>query len=408
MTRKCLLTAMFVLLCSQVHGGMLEDYTRIAMENNPGLKARHAGYEAALQRVDQSGVLPDPDFSFGYVIAPDDSKTDPMKLRFGVSQMFPWIGTLKAENQAASLTAQAGRNQYLAARDSLYYEVAAAYYPLLELMVIRKLERQNKGLLDTYKTMALKRFENGTGSMVDVLLADIRLKDTETALDILDMKETALLTAFNTLLNRNPDEPVAFDSEPGSEPLPDIPAEESPFSENPSLKALDLFVKAGEARERVAEKQSYPRFGVGLSYELAVENRDDGDEVMAEFSMSLPVFRKKYRASIKEALFMRQSAAHEKEDLLNTLAARYAMTRFDLEQQRRMVSLYDRQIRTLSQALDLRVSGYANTGKGFEDLLDTRSQLLDYEKMRVSAEIRFRMELARLNTLTGRTYGDEN
>ena len=105
---------------------------------------------------------------------------------------------------------------------------------------------------------------------------------------------------------------------------------------------------------------------------------------------------------------MRQSAAHEKEDLLNTLAARYAMTRFDLEQQRRMVSLYDRQIRTLSQALDLRVSGYANTGKGFEDLLDTRGQLLDYEKMRVSAEIRFRMELARLNTLTGRTYGDEN
>ena len=39
MTRKCLLTAMFVLICSLAHGGMLEDYTRIAMENNPGLKA---------------------------------------------------------------------------------------------------------------------------------------------------------------------------------------------------------------------------------------------------------------------------------------------------------------------------------------------------------------------------------
>ena len=84
------------------------------------------------------------------------------------------------------------------------------------------------------------------------------------------------------------------------------------------------------------------------------------------------------------------------------------MTRFDMEQQRRMVSLYERQIQTLSQALDLRVTGYANTGKGFEDLLDTRSQLVDYGKMKVSAEIRYRMELARLNTLTGRTYGNEN
>lgn len=408
MTRKLLFAAMLLLICSPVHGDMFEDYARTAMENNPGLKARHADYQAALQRVDQAGVLPDPDVSFGYVIAPDESTSEPMKLRFAISQMFPWIGTLKAENEVSHLTAQAGFHQYLAARDTLYYEVAAAYYPLLELMVYRQLERENKELMGTYKAMALARYENGTGSMAEVLQADIRLKDTETALDILDIKETALLTVFNKLLNRNPDEPVAFDSEPGSEPLPDIPGFQTPFSENPSLKAYELNVKAGEARERAVVKQSYPRFGIGLSYELAVENPDAGDEVMAEISMSLPIFRKKYRASINEARFMRQSAAHEKEDLLNTLEARYAMTRFDMEQQRRMVSLYERQIQTLSQALDLRVTGYANTGKGFEDLLDTRSQLVDYGKMKVSAEIRYRMELARLNTLTGRTYGNEN
>ena len=39
-------------------------------ENNPELKAQFYQYNAALERVDQQNVLPDPTLSFGYFISP--------------------------------------------------------------------------------------------------------------------------------------------------------------------------------------------------------------------------------------------------------------------------------------------------------------------------------------------------
>ena len=46
----------------------LDDYFKIAAENNPGLQAMHKEYEAALQKVPQVSILPDPTFSLGYFI----------------------------------------------------------------------------------------------------------------------------------------------------------------------------------------------------------------------------------------------------------------------------------------------------------------------------------------------------
>ena len=46
----------------------LNDYFKIAAENNPGLQAKYKAFEAAVQRVPQVSTLPDPSFSFGYFI----------------------------------------------------------------------------------------------------------------------------------------------------------------------------------------------------------------------------------------------------------------------------------------------------------------------------------------------------
>jgi len=46
----------------------LEEYFRIAAENNPGLQAKYKEFEASMQKVAQVNSLPDPTFSFGYVL----------------------------------------------------------------------------------------------------------------------------------------------------------------------------------------------------------------------------------------------------------------------------------------------------------------------------------------------------
>ena len=81
----------------------LEDYFKIAAENNPGLLSQYKDFEAALQKVPQVSTLPDPSFSFGYFVSPVETRVGPQQARFSLTQMIPWFGTLKAQGDAATL-----------------------------------------------------------------------------------------------------------------------------------------------------------------------------------------------------------------------------------------------------------------------------------------------------------------
>ena len=208
--KSVLITILFLWLAAFnfAHAQTLEEFFKIAAENNPGLRAEYKAYEAALQKVPQVSSLPDPTFSFGYFIESVETRVGPQKAKFSLTQMFPWFGTLKAQGDAAALMADAKFQAFLDTRNKLYYEVAAAYYPFYELNRIRKIERDNITILETYKAIALQKFQNGAGTMVNVLRVDIMLKDAQTNLRILDDKEKPLLAAFNQLLNRAQNEPV--------------------------------------------------------------------------------------------------------------------------------------------------------------------------------------------------------
>lgn len=60
----------------------LNDYFKIAAQNNPGLQSKYKEFEAALQKVDQVSTLPDPNISFGYFISPVETRVGPQRARF--------------------------------------------------------------------------------------------------------------------------------------------------------------------------------------------------------------------------------------------------------------------------------------------------------------------------------------
>ncbi len=107
-------------------------YLKQAAENNPGLQAKYAAFEAALQRVAQVNALPDPTLSFGYFISPVETRVGAQRARFSLTQMFPWFGTLAAQESRATLAAEAKYQEFLNAKNEIYYKVKAAWYPLYE------------------------------------------------------------------------------------------------------------------------------------------------------------------------------------------------------------------------------------------------------------------------------------
>ncbi|MDB4584059.1 TolC family protein [Draconibacterium sp.] len=388
----------------------LDEYLQTAAENNPGLQAKYKEFEATLQKVPQVNSLPDPIFSFGYFISPVETRVGPQRAKFSLSQMFPWFGTLEAKADATSLMAEAKYQAFLDARNKLYFNVAAAYYPLYELNRMKEIEQKNIDILESYKTIATSKFKNGISPMTDVLRVDIMLKDATTNLSILNKKEKILRTTFNNLLNRDENEEVVIGNSFEAESVSENFRKDSLLTNNPLLNALDLKRKASEANETVAQKEGLPKLGVGLDYAIVgsrtdMDVTDNGKNIlMPMVSVSIPIFRKKYRAAEKEAQLMQESYSLQKEETINMLTSNYEATWFQIQQQLELIDLYNEQIQETNQTLNLLFSAYGNSGKDFEEVLRMQQQLLKYEKMKATAEVQYQTALAKLNYITAKTY----
>ena len=391
-----------------VEGQTINDYYTIAAENNPELKAKYKEFEAAMQKIPQVSSLPDPNLSLGYMIAPVNKSFEAQTLRFTLSQMFPWFGTLKAQKNAATLMAESKYQVFLNAKNQLFSQVANAYYPLYELLKLKEIEQENIKILESYKNIANAKFENGTGSLVDILRVDIMINDAKTNLEILTKKEPAVTSWLNSILNRKYNEKIIISKELETIQLP-IDYRKDSIATNPLLQELELKKQASEAAIEVARKQGLPKLGIGLEYDFMTKDRNgfndsDKDMFMPMVTVSLPIFRKKNKAATNEAKLMQESYSFQKETFENKLNGTYYKLVFELEKERDLLKLYEGQVKTLTKSLNLLFSYYSNANKDFEEVLRMQQELLKYQKLQLSSVSTFYIKLAELDYLTAKQF----
>ncbi|AWM14632.1 TolC family protein [Flavobacterium sediminis] len=389
-------------------GQSLNDYYTIAAENNPELKAKYKEFEAAMQKIPQVSSLPDPNLSMGYFISPVETRLGPQNVRLSLSQMFPWFGTLKAQKNAATLLAESKYQAFLNAKNQLFSQVAAVYYPLYELHGLKEIEQENIRILESYKSIANTKFQNAKGSLVDVLRVDIMIKDAQTNLEILNKKEPALTSWFNSILNRKYDEKIVVSKKIETIELP-IEYRKDSIATNPILQELELKKQASEATIEAARKQGLPKLGIGLDYVFVgngMNNFPDSgkDVIMPMVTVSLPIFRKKYDAAVTEAKLMQENYSFQKEAYENKLNGTYYKLVFELQKERDLLKLYEGQVITLSKSLSLLFAYYSNANKDFEEVLRMQQELLKYQKLQLSSISTFHVKLAELDYLTAKQF----
>ncbi|NJN27470.1 MAG: TolC family protein [Cyclobacteriaceae bacterium] len=388
---------------------LLPGHQQNAASNNPGLMAKYRNFEAAMQKVAQVNSLPDPSLSVGYFISPVETRVGPQQAKISLSQMFPWFGTLKTHEEATTLAAEARYQEYLDARNMLFYQVAEVYYLLYELNRLVALEKENIQILTSYKDIAKVKFEHGQSAMVDVLRVDIMLQDAVTNLSILKEKKKALESRFNSLLSRSADLTVEVQDTIQVEKVPTNYRRDSLWTSNPKLDELSLKIKANEAGERAAIKQGLPKIGLGLDYVFVGKRKDmmveesGKNALMPMLTISLPIFRAKYNAAQNEARLMQESYTLQKTEMANTLGSQYDMAWFELQNQAALLALYEQQTQTSKQSLHLLFSAYSNSGKDFEEVLRMQQQLIKYRKMKASATSAFKIALAELDYITAKS-----
>jgi len=385
-----------------------DSYLKQAAENNPGLQAKYAAFEGAMQRVAQVSALPNPTLSFGYFISPVETRVGAQQARFSLTQMFPWFGTLATKENRASLIAKAKYQEFLNAKNELYYKVKAAWYPLYEVNRVVLLQKENKDILVSYKRLSTTAFKNGKGAMVDVIRVDIAIENTTTDIKLLENKKKPLLIHFNRLLNRSDSATVKISN---SLQLLEVTAgyrKDSLLKQNPILRAFDLRLKAAQEQEDLAYKSGLPQFGVGIDYVVVSKRKEitlagnGRDALMPMVSMSLPIFRGKYKAARKEALFAQTVIIASKKEFENNLVSTYEMAWYEVNKAVQLIELYTVQTEKTEQIITLLHSAYSNTGKDFEEILRMQQELLKYQMAVASAKKEFYSALAKLDYLTAK------
>lgn len=387
--KKIYTLGLLVLLFQMTKAESLDTYLQIAAENNPELKAKYAEFEMALEQVSRANALPDPNLSFGYFIMPVETRLGAQNAKIGLSQMFPWFGTLKTKSKMATQMAEAKYQAFIQVRNLLFKEVKKTWYELYEINRMIQLQEENKSILLSYKQLSETAYKNGKTGMVDVIRIDISINEVEEKLNILKMKIKPIETRFNSLLNRDetskiiaPITLVVKDS---------ISYSRDSISQHPRLKAIEYQMKASNEKVALAKKMGMPQFGIGLDYVFVGQRNDmniDGsgqDVVMPMLSMSIPLNRPKYNSYQKEAELDMERWGYYLEHAKNELNADYEMVWFQLQQNFRLIHLYDEQIMQTEQAIRILLKAYSVSGKDFEEILRMQQALLMYKMEQTTA-----------------------
>jgi len=389
----------------------LDNYLRIAADNNPGLKAKFQNYQAALERLPQAKALPDPELTFGYFVMPVETRIGAQEATVGISQSFPWFGQLKAQEQVEAHIAESRFQVFEEAKFKLFFDIKVSYTNLYVLNAIIDITRENIELLRTFKELANVKFESGNGSFVNVLRIEMQIRELESQIDFLEDSKIPLHTQFKELLNVPLPESIEFPDTLWKEKL--LLSKEAIYDSillgNPTLKEFDFQIQSVEKQVDVAQKMGKPSFKVGLNYinvseRSGVSISDNGNDalVLPQIGVKIPLYRNKYRAMVKEKQIQQESIEFAKENASNALITELEKGFRDYLDAERRLFLYKGLSGLANQSLDILVAEYSSAGRDFEEVLEMDQQFLKYALELEKARGDQNTAIAYLNYLMGK------
>jgi len=400
----------------------LSYYLEHAALNNPGVKAKYLEYSAALEKVPQASSLPDPELQFGYFIKPMQLLMGNQVADIRLMQMFPWFGVLKAAKDEASKIAVAKFESFRDAKEELYFNVKSSYYQVYRTIYEIGIANKNLDILKSLEQIVLVKFSTGgagsssgsgmSGSgkndMVNLLRVQIEIHEFENRIALLQDQLTTDKVSFNRYLNRVPSSEVFTGDSLTEVPVPsDILTLADSLVNHPMVKMFEAESEANASKLAMVTRMGYPMIGLGLNYSI-VKKRDGvppmmngNDMIMPMISVTLPIYRKKYKAMRHEAEFMRDAATVSAENVTNNLRVNFQETMQNLNDAGRRVKLYTEQALLANKSVQLLITSFSANGTDFEEVLRMEQQLIDYQFKKVEAVVDKNTSISQLIYLTG-------
>ena len=363
----------------------LVDY---ALANNPEVNVARERHIGALARVPQAMALPEPKLTYRYFVNEVETRVGPQEHGIGLSQTLPWFGKRGLQGDAATEAARAAQEGIASIQNRVIAAVANAYYELFYLGQSIEIIRGNRDLVLHLERVARARYGAGAATHADVIRAQVELGIIENRLGSLKDRRAPLFARLNALLNRPTTEifdlPSILIFEPVLYTDDELLAKVS--LHNPDLRATSFEIEAAHRQRERANKNYLPDITLGLDYIATGDARmpgvqDSGDDALsATIGFTLPIWRSKYDAGVKEADAILRQQQFKRDQQLNTFHAETVTALFKLRDAQRQIDLYEKTLLPkANESLVATQRAYSTGAAPFADTIDAQRMLLNFE-----------------------------
>jgi len=370
----------------------LDDAVRLALANNPELRASGARVDAAAGRAYQAKLWSNPELELSaedWPVSRGRGFSD-AKQTIGIAQTLPYPGKKSLDRQIGGAGVKLSEAELALRRTEIVRDVKAGFFRVLASERVVEVSRQLVAVAESSAATARKRVDAGAAAYEEQLRAEVQLEQARTELTGFERELGAARQFFATLLGR-PDLSGAELAGALAE-VPDATLMETGakglLTRHPSAAAAQANLNRAQLENRRARLESYPDVKVGMAGGRIGES--DQSIIQLGFSLPLPLLdrgkgkKQEARANVSVAEAELQAVQQQLQREWANALKRY---RTAAEQ---VASYRERILPKAGEALRLVQTGFEQGKFGFIDLLDTQ---------RTTAEVRlaYQQKLLEMN-----------
>ena len=388
----------------------LEALVAEALDRNPSLQSARHRRAAVEQRRPQVVSLSDPTFTYTRWLSSPETRVGPQRNVLALGQKIPYPGkrSLRGDMSGEQAAVEAARIR-LIARD-ITHEVKSVYYDLYRVDRSLRILDDYLVMLETFTSAAEEKYAAGGGTQADVLKSHVEVSEILKRRITLEGERSGLTARLNAVLNRPSD--TSFDRVAAIDPAryaqPESLVVKKALAVRQELEAVDAMIRKNELDVRLARLGSRPDFTVQASYitvprsggNMASDAGKDAFGVM--LNVNLPLFRKRRRAEVHEAMARVEESRSNRVNIQNTVTAEVVDAYGRMHYTGRALDVYEQGLLAQAENSVLATLAAYQTGQmAFLDLLDAERMVLRTRLGYVAEMANYRKYLSLLERAAG-------
>ena len=367
----------------------LNKFIETAKKQNPSLFEAKNKINIYKQIPDQRGSWKDPMLTFGLANLPVDTfsfrEQAMTQKQILLTQEIPFPGKTALRKEAADKDVSIVEWNLKELELKIIRQVKESFFDLCFINSAIETTEQNKVLLKQFVTIAESKYSVGKGIQQDVLKAQVELSKIMDELIELEQLRANETSKLNILMNRLPQEPLEIPHGLTQTvfkfkitALQELAKKNRPF-----LQGIQSVINKFTITKKLAEKEYYPNFQVGLRYGQRQDSpiQDHPDFVSGFIGVNIPIwFATKQRKKVAEENYRILTAKESYNAAKNDVFLKIQLILDKEIKSRKLINLIKTGIIPQArQSLESALAAYSVDKIDFLTLIDNQVTLLKWE-----------------------------